>query len=152
MLSKHLFIITIFIKISVYHRNLSFQLARTSLCQESSLKPAWASSTNTSLMKHKQLSDWCMPKLQRLILFTGGSDWRYGHNPWLRIGQIPPQDEHFQELNNSEDSTLQCTNILHKPGILIAWRPKFILNSSECNFACLSVENISNLVLNHNHQ
>ena len=60
------------LKTPVFHRNLSFQLAHESLCQEFSPKPNWASSMTTSLIKHKQLSNWCMSKLQRLFLCTGG--------------------------------------------------------------------------------
>ena len=100
------------IKTPVYHRNLSFQLARTSLCQEFSLKPVWASSMTTSLIKNKQLSDWCMPKLQRLFMCTGGPKRRYSHSPWLRAGRIPLHHTHCQELNNSKDVPLplyQCT-------------------------------------------
>jgi hypothetical protein len=47
-----------FYQTPLYHRPiLSFQLAPTSLSQELSRNPAWASCKTTSLIKRKQLSD-----------------------------------------------------------------------------------------------
>jgi len=46
--------------------------------------PVWASVTATSLIKHKQLSDWCMPMASENVFVYrggGGAGRRYGRNP-----------------------------------------------------------------------
>jgi len=45
-------------------------------------------------------------KASKVVYVYRGSEQRYGHNPWLRVGRIPPHDKHFQKLNNFEDGTL----------------------------------------------
>jgi len=138
-----------FIKTLLYRRpSLSFQLVRKSFNQELSTIPAWASFTTTFLIKHKQLSDWCSPK-ENVFVYRG-SGRRYGHNPYLRVGGIPPHDKQHHRINSKilEFCTLPMNQNVVQTGILIAWSPKCLLNSSGCNFAFLSSEHISDFVSN----
>ena len=51
---------------------IPFQLARTNLSQELSPNPTWASFKTTSVNKHKQLSDWCVPKASEGVFVYRG--------------------------------------------------------------------------------
>ena len=52
--------------------------------------PTWAIFTTTSLIKHKQLSIWCMQKALEDICVYSGSERRYGHNTvWLLQEGVP---------------------------------------------------------------
>jgi len=112
--------------------------------------PAWASFAATCLIKHKQLSDWCMAKAPENVFFTGVRA-AIQAQP---LAKNRPNPSAWQTLSQTDTNNLAVytrTNVhiyCKQTPIFITRSPKFILNSTECNFACLSAEYISDLASN----
>jgi hypothetical protein len=92
-------------------------------------------------------------KLQRMFLFTGVraaiqaqplAKNRPNPSAWQTLSQT---DTNNLAVRTRTNVHIYCT----QTPIFITRSPKFILNSTECNFACLSAEHISDLASNQDN-
>jgi len=140
----------LFVVVPYFPFNL-LALKRATNCLRTNLRLAsrpnhWSSINNCPI-------DVCR-KLQMLFCFRGCQRGYTVTKPELILGHIPLRKKKIIKFKNNHLGvcTLPMYQYIVFYCILIAPSPKFILDSSECNFICLSAEHISYLVSNQDNR